>query len=188
MILNSGAITHPVNNKEDNMIKKKLLVPVLTVALACETLAGCGTSSGTSVATTATDSTSEAATEAEAAATAVSEAASEANTTAGTTDATIPSFKIGMPWWTSTDPSIVSIENNVKAAVEAAGGELIEVDSDMSADTLIDNITELISRDVDGILLMPASDSMLPTVDQMCSDAGVYYATYFRDIHDETIK
>jgi hypothetical protein len=35
---------------------------------------------------------------------------------------------------------------------------------------------------------MPASDSMLPTIDQMCADADVSYATYFRDIPDADIK
>lgn len=83
-------------------------------------------------------------------------------------------FKIGFPWDTAnTDPTWISIYNNVKAAVESAGGELVNVVTDNSADGLIDNISELISRDVDGILFMPASDSMLPAVDAMCADAGV---------------
>lgn len=97
-------------------------------------------------------------------------------------------FTIGFPWQTSsTDPTFVSIVNNVQAAVEAAGGELITVESDLTADTMINNIADLISRDVDGIIFMPASDSMLPTVDQMCSEAGVYYATMFRTINDPDI-
>ncbi len=57
------------------------------------------------------------------------------------------------PWDTAnTDPTWISIYNNVKAAVESAGGELVNVVTDNSADGLIDNISELISRDVDGIL------------------------------------
>jgi ABC-type sugar transport system substrate-binding protein len=98
-------------------------------------------------------------------------------------------FTIGFPWATSsTDPTFVSIVNNVRAAVEAAGGKLELVESDLTADGLINNITDLISRDVDGIIFMPASDSMLPAVNQMCSDAGVYYATMFRTINDEDIR
>jgi len=100
-----------------------------------------------------------------------------------------PSFSIGFPWATSsTDPTFVSIVNNVRAAVESAGGELVLVESDLTADGLINNISELISRDVDGIIFMPASDSMLPVVNQMCSEAGVYYATMFRTINDEDIR
>ena len=35
-------------------------------------------------------------------------------------------FKIGFPWDTAnTDPTWISIYNNVQAAVEAAGGELV---------------------------------------------------------------
>ncbi|MDD2958444.1 MAG: substrate-binding domain-containing protein [Lachnospiraceae bacterium] len=98
-------------------------------------------------------------------------------------------FTIGFPWDTAnTDPTWISIYNNVKAAVEAAGGELVNVETDNSADGLIDNVSELISRDVDGILFMPASDSMLPTVDAMCADAGVYWGTIFRTISDEDIQ
>lgn len=98
-------------------------------------------------------------------------------------------FTIGFPWQTSsTDPTFVSIENNVKAAVEAAGGELVVVESDLTADDLINNVSDLISRGVDGIILMPVSDSMLATVNQMCTEAQVYYATMFRTINDESIK
>ena len=98
-------------------------------------------------------------------------------------------FKIGFPWDTAnTDPTWISIYNNVKAAVESAGGELVNVITDNSADGLIDNISELISRDVDGILFMPASDSMLPAVDAMCADAGVYWGTMFRTISDDDIR
>ena len=98
-------------------------------------------------------------------------------------------FKIGFPWDTAnTDPTWISIYNNVKAAVESAGGELVNVVTDNSADGLIDNISELISRDVDGILFMPASDSLLPAVDAMCADAGVYWGTMFRTISDDDIR
>ena len=98
-------------------------------------------------------------------------------------------FKIGFPWDTAnTDPTWIFIYNNVKAAVESAGGELVNVVTDNSADGLIDNISELISRDVDGILFMPASDSMLPAVDAMCADAGVYWGTMFRTISDDDIR
>lgn len=98
-------------------------------------------------------------------------------------------FTIGIPWSTSnTDPTWVSIINIFKEAVTAAGGETIFVETDLTADGLINNISELISRDVDGIMLMPASDSMLPAVDAMCSEAGVYWGTFFRTISDQGIK
>ncbi|MEG0834754.1 MAG: substrate-binding domain-containing protein [Christensenellaceae bacterium] len=98
-------------------------------------------------------------------------------------------FTIGFAWDTANpDPNWISIHNNVTAVVEAAGGKIITVESDFTADSLINNVAELISRDVDGILYMPASDSMLPTVDAMCAEAGVYWGTIFRTISDEAIK
>ena len=46
-------------------------------------------------------------------------------------------FKIGFPWDTAnTDPTWISIYNNVKAAVESAGGELVNVVTDNSADEI----------------------------------------------------
>ncbi len=98
-------------------------------------------------------------------------------------------FTIGFAWDTANpDPNWISMHKSVQTAVEAAGGELVTVETDFTADTLINNVSELISRGVDGILFMPASDSMLPTVDAMCSEAGVYYATIFRSIVDPAIK
>ena len=98
-------------------------------------------------------------------------------------------FTIGFPWDTAnTDPTWISIYNNVEAAVESAGGELVSVNTDNTADDLINKVSELISRGVDGILLMPAADSMLPSVDAMCADAGVYWGTMFRTISDESIR
>ena len=99
------------------------------------------------------------------------------------------SFTIGVPWSTSnTDPTWVSITNIIKAVIEAAGGEAIFVETDLTADGLINNITELISRGVDGVLFMPASDSMLLAVDALCSEAGVYWGTFFRTISDDSIR
>ena len=98
-------------------------------------------------------------------------------------------FTISFPWDTAnTDPTWISIYNNVEAAVESAGGELVSVNTDNTADDLINKVSELISRGVDGILLMPAADSMLPSVDAMCADAGVYWGTMFRTISDESIR
>lgn len=99
------------------------------------------------------------------------------------------SFTIGVPWSTSnTDPTWVSITNIIKAVIESAGGEAIFVETDLTADGLINNITELISRGVDGVLFMPASDSMLLAVDALCSEAGVYWGTFFRTISDDSIR
>ena len=145
---------------------KKALAIVLALVLSVGLLAGCSTQTAQTTSSPAAESAD-----------------------AGSTAANPPAFKIGFPWATaSTDPTFVSIVTCVKAAVEAAGGELVMVESDLTADTLINNISDLISRGCQGIIFMPASDSMLPTVDQMCTEAGVYYATMFRTINDETIR
>lgn len=153
---------------------KKVLALLLALVLAVGLFAGCSSNSDSETADQPADT---------------NETTDTADTTGTEETGSDPEpFTIGFPWQTSsTDPTFVSIVTNVKAAVEAAGGELITVESDLTADGLINNVADLISRDVDGIILMPASDSMLPTVDQMCSEAGVYYATMFRTINDPEI-
>lgn len=145
---------------------KKVLSFILAMILVISTFVGCSNNTGTSKGSTA---------------------ASGTNTSDAGKDP--KKFKIGFPWATSsTDPTFVSIVTNVKAAVESAGGELVLVESDLTADSLVNNVSDLISRGVNGIIFMPASDSMLPTVDRMCSDAGVYYSTMFRTISDSAIR
>lgn len=153
---------------------KKFLLTLTAMLLIFSMLAGCA-------ATPSTDTPQPEETPAPA-----GDGATPAENTEGTDPAP---YKIGFPWATaSTDPTFVSIVSNVRAAVESAGGELVLVESDLTADSLIDNVADLISRGVDGIVFMPASDSMLPTVNQMCSEAGVYYSTMFRVINDEAIR
>lgn len=158
---------------------KKILALLVTVVMTIGLMSGCGSTGQNKDAAGGTGS--EAATEGE-----QKEAAAAKGNETGAAPAP---FTIGFPWATSsTDPTFVSIVNNVRAAVEAAGGELVVVESDLSAEDLINNVSDLISRDVDGIILMPASDSMLATVNQMCTEAGVYFGTMFRTINDDSIR
>ena len=165
----------------EGIIMKRTLAIIMGVVMMATLLVGCGSTAGTT-----TDSTTESTTPEES----VTEAVTDTIETVAAETAGDPEpFTIGFPWATSsTDPTFVSITNNVRAAVEAAGGELVVVESDLSADGMINNISDLISRGVNGIIFMPASDSMLPTVNQMCSEAGVYYATMFRTINDDDIR
>jgi ABC-type sugar transport system substrate-binding protein len=155
---------------------KKTLAVILSIMMLAALLAGCqskgeSNNSGNTEVTKAADD--------------VTQAVTGGDTKTGDPEP----FTIGFPWLTSsTDPTFVSIVTNVRAAVEAAGGELEVVECDLTAEDLINNISDLISRGVDGIIFMPASDSMLPTVNQMCSEAGVYYSTMFRTINDEDIR
>ncbi len=151
---------------------KKVLAVILSIVMVTSMLTGCGSQTKENEAGKGTK-----------------EADAVAEDVAANKTGDPEPFTIGFPWLTSsTDPTFVSIVTNVKAAVEAAGGELVVVECDLTAEDLINNISDLISRGVDGIIFMPASDSMLPTVDQMCSEAGVYYSTMFRTINDQDIR
>ena len=45
-----------------------------------------------------------------------------------------------------------------------------------------------IEQNVDGLMLCPSSDQVLPTISRMCADADVYWGIYFRSISDEEIR
>lgn len=98
-------------------------------------------------------------------------------------------FKIGFPFSTATNvPVIKAINGGVEAAVKAAGGELVIDNAELSPDGQVTSVQKLISMGVDGILIIPMADSILPKINKMCSDAKIPFAISFRSINDPAIK
>ena len=113
----------------------------------------------------------------------------EVDNTQADSNKVIEPFKIGFCFLTNTtDPLTISIIDNVRAVVEAAGGELIIDNMDFTNEGMINSVEKLISLGVDGILIMPLAESLLPTINQMCVEAEIPFATMFRAINDEEIK
>lgn len=81
------------------------------------------------------------------------------------------------------------MSNNIKEYAALTGGEAVfQGGVAASADTAIGFVENQIAAGVDGIILAPPADSVLPTITALCEEAGVYWGTYFRDILDEDIK
>ncbi len=81
------------------------------------------------------------------------------------------------------------MSNNIKAYAEATGGEVVfQGGTGASADATIAFVENQIAAGVDGILIGPPADSVLPTVASLCEEAGVYWGTYFRSVLNEEIK
>ena len=114
----------------------------------------------------------------------------EAGTSGGDEEAVdSESFKIGIGWFEFNDPTYDSAFNNIRSAVEAAGGELVvENTTDMTAEGQINTVQKLISMGVDGVIFTPLAQSVIPKLQSMCENAGVYFSMNNRMITDPDIK
>jgi DNA-binding LacI/PurR family transcriptional regulator len=168
-------------------MKKNLKIVSLLLALALL--------SSMLIACSATDTAASSAA-AGAAATSSTAGSASASTTAsaaasqGAAGETKP-FKIGIMWSQAlNDPTYTSALNNVKSAVEGAGGQLvIEYSSDMSAQGEITAIQKILNNDsVNGVIFTPMAESVIPVIQKMCEDAGVYFSMNNRMVTDPDIK
>lgn len=98
------------------------------------------------------------------------------------------SFKIAYIDAAPGDSSQQAMYDGAKTVVEAAGGEMIMVESGHDADALVTGVEDAISAGADGIMFTPPADSVLPTVTKLCEEAEVYFAITFRSIQDEQVK
>ncbi len=152
-------------------MKKKLLSGVLAVVLAVGSLAGCGSSGSASK----TESESTSSTESAAGEVSTSSESKPYRLAIGLTDSGATMFSL--------------MSNNIKAYVEATGGEVVfQGGVAASADATIQFVENQIAARADGIIIVPPSDSVLPTVCSLCEEAGVYWGITFRTVMDEEVK
>ena len=91
------------------------------------------------------------------------------------------SFTVGVAF-----PIKDSQYQNILRVVEAADGEMLA--NDFKSKGLINRVQELIDANVDGIIVMPMDEAVLPQIAEMCEKAGVFWAITMRPLHDQEIK
>lgn len=97
-------------------------------------------------------------------------------------------FTIGMRFPTTIDQMQQQTIDNVTLVATTAGGELLIENAALTPEGNIETYEKLIAAGVDGLVVIPAADTVLPRVKQMCEDAQIPWAIYFRSILDEDIK
>jgi ABC-type sugar transport system, periplasmic component len=97
-------------------------------------------------------------------------------------------FVIGMRFPTSIDQMQQQTMDNVTELVESAGGTLLVENAALTPEGNIQAYERLIAAGVDGLVVIPASDSVLPRIKEMCETAKIPWAIYYRSILDEDIK
>lgn len=97
-------------------------------------------------------------------------------------------FKVGLSIWGTSDALGKSCSDLVKSSVEALGGETIVDASGLMPEKQISSVENLISSGCDALTICPFSDSILPKVSQLCTEAKIPFTIYFRKIQDLAVK
>ena len=96
-------------------------------------------------------------------------------------------FTIGTVEPVSMDATNKPLYDNLKHAVEAMGGTyLVTTVAEDSADGYLTCIQNLISAGADGIILsfFVSNYGLMPTIADMCEEAGVYWALFWNNIQE----
>lgn len=83
------------------------------------------------------------------------------------------------------------LNENLKHLETLADVEFIRADvreSDTTSQQSISNVENLLSKNVNGILLAPISDEVLPAICRICEEAKVYWGIYMRSITNKEIE
>ena len=96
--------------------------------------------------------------------------------------------KIGISIWSGTDALGSMCSAILEEAAEALGCEIQIEEHGFDTDQTITSIENLIAADCDAIIVCNSSDSIMPNIINMCDQAGVYLAQFFRIIEDEEVN
>lgn len=97
--------------------------------------------------------------------------------------------EIGVVFYSNTDSLGSAVESLCNQAATVYGLPNIRWEiGALDNDTQINQIQNLISAGVKGIMIIPLSDAVSQKCGQMCKEAGVYFSFCFRTVNDEAIR
>lgn len=158
-------------------MKKRVLATIMAAALAASAFTGCGSSS---------DSSSAGETASSAAEESAAEAGSE--TAAAESDFEVKDYSIAIPLPETGITAFEIMRSNMDQIEALTGGECINALADLTPDGVISFVESQIAAGVSGLIIVPPSDSVIPTVTSLCEEAGVYWGISMRSISDPDIK
>ena len=97
-------------------------------------------------------------------------------------------FVIGFPEAPVDVPAVKAIKLNTQKVAEAAGGEMKNEVFDFTPEGTVDAVEKMINNGVQGVKITPSSDSIIPTILNMCEEAGVYFILSMRTIGDDSVR
>jgi len=88
----------------------------------------------------------------------------------------------------NTDDAVMSmVKKLLDSAAEALNVELLYKTGDLDGGAQIQAVENVIAAGVDGIMIWPLADTIVPKIQQMCGDAKIPFVHMFRGILDEDI-
>lgn len=153
---------------------------LLVMLLAISQLAGCG-SKDTPTTTPTESATSDSVS---------TETSTTVTETAVTPAEIIPTetFKIGYNYFGSGSYALLSLANNSKIVIDAFGNESISMDDEFSVEKIIQDVENMISSGVDGLIIWLPAPSMYLTLSDMCLKAKVPFVLNDKIPADSEIK
>lgn len=147
-------------------MKKKVLSVVLAAAMTVSMLAGCGNaSSGSEENNTETKKTAETETE----------AASE------------DGYKIGINCFGSASYALLTLANNSEKVFEVYGDGVTVSDDNFQVDKIVQDIENMISKGVDGLVIWLPADSLYETAAKLCEENKIPFVLNDKIPGDEAI-
>lgn len=150
---------------------KRVAALLMAVMMVSTLLIGCGTSKGTESTSAETEGTS----------------AGSEEVAAGS-DFKLKEYTLSVPFPESGLTSFEIMRTNMDILQEETNGQIINAPSDLTPDGVLSFVESQIAAGISGIIICPPSDSVLPTVTQLCEEAGVYWGITLRNISDPEIK
>ena len=96
--------------------------------------------------------------------------------------------KIGVAIWSTTDALGTMCYQMLNAAADALDCEVQFETNGFDTDETISNVENLIAGGCDAIIICNSSDAIMPNIVNLCNDAGVYCAQFFRNVEDEDVR
>ena len=97
-------------------------------------------------------------------------------------------FSIALPLPESGITAFEIMRSNMDQLEQLTGGEFINALADLTPDGVISFVESQVAAGVDGLMIIPPADSVLPTVCTLCEEAGIYWGISMRSITDPDIK
>lgn len=88
-----------------------------------------------------------------------------------------------------SDAGTKMIVANLEQLAEEAGVGLLYMERwDTSAEGILDSVKKQIEAGAKGIVVLPTTDTVMPSIVKLCEENGVYFSLTMRDIADEEIR
>ena len=97
-------------------------------------------------------------------------------------------YSLAVPFPASGLTAFEIAKTNMDLIASLSNGEIINGTLDLTPDGTLSFVESQVAAGVDGLIICPPSDSVLPTIAQLCEEAGVYWGITLRSIADPDIK